>query len=66
MLFLEQYTTREEQINMNMIEFEAGNSKEFGVEIIWDSIIYANKAEGYLSGPHYLVVWNRYPKEENT
>ena len=37
------------------LEFEAGNSKEYKVEIIWDSAVFGNKAKGYLLGLYYLV-----------
>ena len=48
------------------LDFEAGNSKEYKVETIWDSAVYARKSKGYLSGFYYLVAWKSYPKEENT
>ena len=43
-----------------------GNSKENEVEAIWNSAIYANKVKSNLPGLYYLVVWKKYPKEENT
>ena len=43
------------------------DSKEYEVEAIWDSAVYANKSEsGHLPGLYYLVAWKGYPKEENT
>ena len=39
-----------------MPEFKAGNDKEYKVEVIQDSAIYAKKADGYLLGLYYLVV----------
>ena len=49
------------------LELKAGNNKEYKVEAIWDSAVYARKLEsGYLQGLYYLVVWKGYPKEENT
>ena len=38
-----------------MIEFEAGNSKKYKVQAIWDSAVYTNKAEGHLLGFYYLI-----------
>ena len=38
-------------------EFDAGNSKEYEVEAIIDSAIYAKEAEGHLPGLYYLVLW---------
>ena len=43
------------------------NSKEYKVEAIRDSAVYANESEsGHLPGLYYLVAWKDYPKEENT
>ena len=37
------------------------------MEAIWDSAVYARKSKsGHLAGLYYLVLWKRYPKEENT
>ena len=47
-------------------EFEAGNNKEYEVDGIWDSAIYAKKSAGQLSGLYYLVLWKDYPEEDNT
>ena len=68
MSLLEQGTTRKERVDKKVIEleFEAGNSKEYKVEAIWDSTNYANKAEGHLPGLYYLVVWKEYLEKENT
>ena len=33
---------------------------------IWDSVVYAKKADRYLPGLYYLVTWKGYLKEENT
>ena len=50
-----------------MPEFEPGNDKEYEVEAIWDSAVYARESEsGHLPGLYYLVPWKGYPKEENT
>ena len=49
------------------MELEAGDSKEYKVEAIWDSAIYASKLEsGQLLGLYCLVAWKGYSKEENT
>ena len=66
---LEQDTTWKERVDKRVkkLELEAGNSKEYEVEAIWDSVVYASKLEsGQLPGLYYLVAWKRYPKEENT
>ena len=36
-------------------EFDAGDNKEYKVEAIQDSAVYAKKAEGHLPGLYYLV-----------
>ena len=63
---LEQETTKKERVDENMTEFKAGNSKKYKVEVIQDSTVYINKAEGHLPNLYYLVAWKRYLKEENT
>ena len=57
MLLLEQDTTKKERVNKKVteLEFEAGNSKKYEIEVIWNSIVYANKAKGHLPGLYYLV-----------
>ena len=64
---LEQDTIKKERVK-KILELDAGNnSKEYEVEAIRDSAVYANKSEsGHLLGLYYLVVWKGYPKEENT
>ena len=47
-------------------EFDAGNNKEYEVEAIIDSAVYAKKAERHLLGLYYLIFCKNYPKEENT
>ena len=47
-------------------EFDANNNKEYKVEAIIDSTVYAKEAERHLSGLYYLVSWKGYPKEEST
>ena len=49
-----------------MPKFEPGNNdKEYKVEAIRDSAIYAKEAEGHLSGLYYLIAWKGYPEGEN-
>ena len=49
------------------LEFEAGNNKEYKVDSIGDSTVYAKElATEQLSGLYYLVLWKGYSKEENT
>ena len=37
-------------------EFEAGDNKEYIVDSIWDSAVYAKESAGLLSGLYYLVL----------
>ena len=46
-------------------EFEADDDKEYEVNGIWDSAVYARESAGQLLGFYYLVSWKGYPKEEN-
>ena len=64
---LEQDTTKKEWDD-NAVELDTGdNSREYKVEAIWDSVVYARELElGYLPGFYYLVSWKGYPEEENT
>ena len=63
---LEQDTTRKGR-EFSVLEFEPGDDKEYEVEAIWDSAVYARESEsGYLPGLYYLVSWKRYLEEENT
>lgn len=50
------------------LEFKVGdnNCKEYKVEAIWDSAIYAKILKSYLPGLYCLVLWKSYSKEENT
>ena len=54
---LEQDITRKERVDKKVTEldFEGGNSKEYVVETIWDSAVYAKKLKGHLLGLYYLV-----------
>ena len=63
---LEQDITKKGQMNNMQLEFKASNDKEYEVDGIWDSAIYAKKsATGQLPGFYYLVLWKGYPEEEN-
>ena len=46
-------------------EFEASNIKEYKVDSIWDSMVYARKSAEQLPGLYYLVLWKIYHEEEN-
>ena len=68
---LEQDITKKGRVDEKTVEqlkFEAGgNNKEYKVEGIYDSAIYARKLEaGHLPGFYYLVSWKDYPKDEST
>ena len=47
------------------LEFEAGNNKEYKVNGIWDSAVYARELAGQLPGLYYLVSWKSYPEKQN-
>ena len=52
---------------MSELNASNDNNKEYKVEAIWDSAVYASKLKsGYLSSFYYLVAWKAYSKEENT
>ncbi len=52
---------------MSRLKFKSdGNGKEYEVEAIRDSAVYARESEGHLLGHYHLVSWKGYPKEENT
>ena len=63
---LEQDTTKKGRMNEFPAEFETGDNKEYEVEAICDSAVYAKEADGHLPGLYYLVGWKGYPEEENT
>ena len=65
---LEQDTTKKGQVRKELPELDAGNkgSKEYEVEAIRDSAVYAKESEGHLPGLYYLVAWKGYFKEKNT
>ena len=52
----------------NKAELDTDNkSREYKVEAIRDSVVYARESElGHLPGLYYLVWWKRYLEEENT
>ena len=47
-------------------EFKAGDDKEYEVDGIRDSAVYARESAGQLPGLYYLVSWKGYSEEENT
>lgn len=49
-----------------MPEFEIGNNKEYEIEAIQNSAIYAKKAGRHLLRLYYLIIWKGYPEKENT
>ena len=56
MLLLEQNTTKKEQINeFSVPKFEVGDDKEYEMEAIRNSIVFAKKVDGHLSRLYYLV-----------
>ena len=64
---LEQDTTRKEWVK-KVPELNAGDdNKEYKVEAIQDSAVYAMESElGHLPGFYSLVAWKGYPEEKNT
>ena len=64
---LEQDTTRKgREFSVPEFELEPGDNKEYEVEAIRDSAVYAKEADGHLLGLYYLVAWKGYPEEEST
>ena len=54
-LLLEQDITRKGR-EFLVPEFQPGENKEYKVEAIWDSAVYARESElGYLPGLYYLI-----------
>ena len=70
MSLLEQDTTRKGRMNELFpkpeLEFDAGDNKEYKIEAIIDSAVYAKEAEGYLPGLYDLVSWKSYPEKKST
>ncbi len=65
MSLLEQDTTRKKQVEI-AIELDESNSKEYKVEAICNSAMYASKLEGHLLNLYYLILWKGYLEEKNT
>ena len=66
MSLLEQDTTRKKRVDKRLkeLELKAGNSKEYKVEAIWNSAVYANKSEsgqlpGLLPNSMEKIPWER-------
>ena len=59
---------RKKQVDKNdATELDIGDSGEYKMEAIWDSVVYARKSKsGYLPRLYYLVFWKRYSEEKNT
>ena len=58
MSLLEKDTTKKERVDENVtkLEFNAGNSKKYKVEAIWDSMVYAIESKSdHLLSLHYPV-----------
>ena len=69
MSLLEQDTTRKKWVDKEdrQIEFKIGNNiKEYKLEVIRDSAVYAQEWKDHLPGLYYLVSWKRYPEKGNT
>ena len=68
MSLLEQNTTRKGWVDEDATELDASDdSREYEVEAIQDSAIYAQESESvHLPGLYYLVSWKSYPEEKNT
>ena len=67
---LEQDITRKgrEDKEVRQMKFDTGDDREeYRLEAIRDSAVYAKESEpGHLPGLYDLVLWKRYPEEENT
>ena len=61
---LEQDITRKRR-EFSVPEFEPGDNKEYEVEAIRNSAVYAKEADRHLPGLYYLVAWKGYPEEKN-
>ena len=64
----EQNTMKKGQMNNKQLnfQFEACNNKEYKVEGIWDSEVYARESARQLPEPYYLVLSKSYLEEKNT
>ena len=66
-LLLEQDITKKRQMNDMQLKFEADNEKEYKIDGIWDSVVYAKESTtGQLPKLYYLVLWKGYLEEKNT
>lgn len=67
-LILKQSTSRKGRVDKTIqLEFEAGNNKEYKLEEIQNSAVYAMESKaGHLLGLYYLVNWKSYPKKRST
>ena len=53
-------------MNDMQLKFEAGDDKEYEVDRIWNSAVYAKESTiGQLPGLYYLVWWKGYLEEKN-
>ena len=52
----------------DVVELDADNdSKEYKVQVIWNSAVYTRESKsGHLPSPYYLVSWKKYLEEKNT
>lgn len=57
MSFLEQDITKKKWVEEKLIEFDfdIGNSKEYKIQAMQDSVVYVSKAERHLLGFYYRV-----------
>lgn len=50
----------------NIWEFNAGNNKEYEVEVVQNSKVYGSELEGHLPPRfYYFLLWKLFPEEEN-
>ena len=55
MSLLEQDITKKRQVE-TVIKLDEGNSKEYKVKVIYNSMVYASELEDHLSSLYYLVL----------
>ena len=67
MSLLQQDTTRKGNVDENETELDTGDNegREYEVEAICDSAIYARESTSHLPGLYYLVFGRNYLEEEN-
>lgn len=51
---------------MSQIKLDKGNSKEYKVEAIYNTMVYVKESKDYLLGFYYLISWKSYFEKENT